>query len=184
MAIPNRFSAILLHCDSTHFFASRCGISGVSRPTILGIVQFAILDCMPWEKLNRGVSKPGGFPLFSGSVLIVSRTLSGLFVVGAVKKVEKEEKGKSGKFPKSPRTNRKNRESSKKGQKSGKKKEPKPNFLVRIFSSGVRVFHVNGWGPKSSICPSKPGKSNFLGGISRGRPKPRTSKIRKKLSGG
>ena len=26
MAILNRFSAILLYCDSTHFFASRCGI--------------------------------------------------------------------------------------------------------------------------------------------------------------
>ena len=25
---------------------------------------------------------------------------------------------------------------------------------------------MNGWGPKSSVCPSKPGKSNFFGGIS------------------
>ena len=25
------------------------------------------------------------------------------------------------------------------------------------------VFHVKGWGPKSSVCPSKPGKSNFFG---------------------
>ena len=32
-------------------------------------------------KLNRGVSKPGGFPLFLGTVLIVSRTLPAL--VGA-----------------------------------------------------------------------------------------------------
>ena len=23
---------------------------------------------------------------------------------------------------------------------------------------------MNGWGPKSSVCPSKPGKSNFFGG--------------------
>ena len=60
----------------------------------------------------------------------------------------------------------------------GGKRNPNPNFLVRIFSSGVGVFHVNGWGAKSSIRPSKPGKSNFLGGISRdfagisrGRPK-------------
>ena len=60
----------------------------------------------------------------------------------------------------------------------GGKRNPNPNFLVRIFSSGVGVFHANGWGPKSSIRPSKPGKSNFLGGISRdfagisrGRPK-------------
>ena len=49
----------------------------------------------------------------------------------------------------------------------GGKRNPNLNFLVRIFSSGVGVFHVNGWGPKSSIRPSKPGKSNFLGGISR-----------------
>ena len=26
---------------------------------------------------------------------------------------------------------------------------------------------MKGWGPKSSVCPSKPGKSNSLGGISR-----------------
>ena len=59
-----------------------------------------------------------------------------------------------------------------------RKTNPNPNFWVRIFSGRVGVFHVNGWGPKSSIRPSKPGKSNFLGGISRdfagisrGRPK-------------
>ena len=66
----------------------------------------------------------------------------------------------------------------------GGKRNPNPNFLVRIFSSGVGVFHVNGWGPKSSIRPSKPGKSNFLGGISRdfagisrGRPKSLRKKV-------
>ena len=59
-----------------------------------------------------------------------------------------------------------------------RKRNPNPNFLIRIFSGGVGVFRVNGWGPKSSIRPSKPGKSNFLGrisrdfaGISRNRPK-------------
>ena len=26
---------------------------------------------------------------------------------------------------------------------------------------------MKGWGPKSSVCPSKPGKSDFFGGISR-----------------
>ena len=57
--------------------------------------------------------------------------------------------------------------SSRSRQFQERKRNPNPNFLVRIFSSGVGVFHVNGWGPKSSICPSKPGKSNFLGGISR-----------------
>ena len=40
------------------------------------------------------------------------------------------------------------------------------NFLVRICSGGVGVFHVNGWGPKSSVCPSKPRETKLLGGIS------------------
>ena len=37
-----------------------------------------------------------------------------------------------------------------KGHSSGKKKNPNPNFLVRISSGGVELFHV------------KPGKPNFL----------------------
>ena len=45
-----------------------------------------------WEKLNRGVSKPGCFPLFSGKVQIVSRTLSGLFLVGALNRLRKRKK--------------------------------------------------------------------------------------------
>ena len=48
-----------------------------------------------------------------------------------------------------------------------RQRNPNPNFLVRIFSGGVGVFHVNGWGPKSSVWASKPGKPNFFGGISR-----------------
>ena len=47
IAIRNRFSAILLYCDSTLFFASHCGISGDSRPAILGIARFAIRDSVP-----------------------------------------------------------------------------------------------------------------------------------------
>ena len=76
--------------------------------------------------------------------------------------------------------------SKKKSRKRSEKSKKNPNFLVRIFSGGVGVFHVNGWGPKSSIRPSKPAKSNFLGGISRdfagisrGRPK----SLRKKSLG-
>ena len=45
-----------------------------------------------WEKLNRGVSKPGCFPLFSGQVQIVSRTLSGLFLVGALNRPRKRKR--------------------------------------------------------------------------------------------
>ena len=48
----------------------------------------------------------------------------------------------------------------------GRNGNPNPNFLVRISSGGVGVFHVNGWGPKSSVCPSKPRKTKLLGGIS------------------
>ena len=48
-----------------------------------------------------------------------------------------------------------------------KKKAPEPNFLVRISSGGVRVFHVKGWGPKSSVSPSKRRDTRLFGGISR-----------------
>ena len=52
MAILNRLSAILLCCDSTPFFASRCGISGDSMLAILGIVRFAIRDSVPLRLLH------------------------------------------------------------------------------------------------------------------------------------
>ena len=48
-----------------------------------------------------------------------------------------------------------------------RKKSANPNFWVRIFSGRVGVFHVKGSGPKSSVCPSKTGKSDFFGGTSR-----------------
>ena len=47
-----------------------------------------------------------------------------------------------------------------------RKKSTNPNFRVPDIFGGVGVFHAKGWGPKSSACPSKPGKSNFFGGIS------------------
>ena len=34
----------------------------------------------------------------------------------------------------------------------------------RTSSVGVGVFHVKGWGPKSSVCPSNPRKTKFFGG--------------------
>ena len=43
-----------------------------------------------------------------------------------------------------------------------RERNPNLNFLVRICSGGVGVFHVKGWGPKSSVCPSKPGKPNLF----------------------
>ena len=49
----------------------------------------------------------------------------------------------------------------------GRKRNPNTNFLVRILSGGVGVFHVKGWGPKSSGCPSKPREIKLFGGIFR-----------------
>ena len=76
--------------------------------------------CKIREKLNRGISKPGGFPFSSGKVQILSRTLSGLFLIGAVNRLRMRKRtnrenprrvpGKSGKFWK-------NRESPKKDKK-------------------------------------------------------------------
>ena len=51
MASLNRFSAILFYCDSTHLFASRCRISGDSRPAILGSVRFVICNFVPLRNL-------------------------------------------------------------------------------------------------------------------------------------
>ena len=48
MAILNRFSAILLAAIRLELInASRCKISGDSRPAILGIAPFAIRDSVP-----------------------------------------------------------------------------------------------------------------------------------------
>ena len=47
------------------------------------------------------------------------------------------------------------------------KRNPNPNFLARISSGGVGVFHVKGWGPKSSVCPSKPRETKLFGGMPR-----------------
>ena len=52
-------------------------------------------------------------------------------------------------------------------QKSGTKNEPKPKLLSPDIFRWGRGLPREGVGPKSSVCPSKPGKSNFFGGISR-----------------
>ena len=66
MAILNRFSAILLYCDATHFLASRCRISGDSRPAILGIVRFAIRDSVPLRSRVYAEEGPEFSPNFQG----------------------------------------------------------------------------------------------------------------------
>ena len=64
-------------------------------------------------------AKPGGFhfPLFSGKVQIVSRTLSGLFLVLG----REEKRDESGKSPDNPRANRENPEKIGKVPKRTKK---------------------------------------------------------------
>ena len=53
------------------------------------------------------------------------------------------------------------------GKISGTAKEPKPKLLsLDIFRWG-RGHPREGVGPKSSVGPSKPGKLDILGGISR-----------------
>ena len=79
MAILNKFSAILVYCDSTQFFACCCGMSGDSRPAILGIVRFAIRDSV----LLRSVE---------------SRTLSDCSMKGIAKRGLKEESLNSASF--------------------------------------------------------------------------------------
>ena len=46
----------------------------------------------------------------------------------------------------------------------GRNRSPNPNFLVRISSGGVGVFHVKGCGPKCLVCPSKPMETKLFGG--------------------
>ena len=40
-----------------------------------------------------------------------------------------------------------------------------PDIYIYISSGGVffLLFYVKGWGPKSSVCSSKPGKPNLPG---------------------
>ena len=48
----------------------------------------------------------------------------------------------------------------------GRKRNPNPNFLIRISSGGVGVFRVKAWGPKVRYVLRNPGKPNFLVGYS------------------
>ena len=74
-------------------------------------------------------AKPGGFQtrvfptFFGGKVQIVSRTLSELFLVGALLIGRERGKGLIGKIPKHPRANREIPEKSGKSQKGQKRKD-------------------------------------------------------------
>ena len=95
--------------------------SGTSMPS-LGVQVLALFSFI--EAKPGGGFKPGCFPLFSGKVQIVSRTLSGPFLVGALNRLRKR-KRTNGKIPgpsasKSGKS-QKNRESPKKDKKGQKR---------------------------------------------------------------
>ena len=107
-----------------------------------------------WEKLNRGVSKPGCFPLFSGKVRIVSRTFSGLFLVGALNRPTKRKRTNRenprtipeqiGKIPeKSGKSQKGQKRTKKEGQvQIGKPPRLKPPRLAALesgFNSGANA---------------------------------------------
>ena len=87
-----------------------------SQTEAQGLAYESIARDEVWEKLNRGVSKPQGFPLSSGKVLIVSWAPSGLFLVGAVDRPRKR-KGPTGKSLNRPAKTIGKVQKGKKGQK-------------------------------------------------------------------
>ena len=44
-----------------------------------------------------------------------------------------------------------------------RKRNPNQNFRGRISSGRVGVFHLKGWRPKGSVCPSKPRENKLFG---------------------
>ena len=78
--------AIFWLCES--FLAPECS----SAKSHFQMSPFKMSPFKLREANCRGVSKPGCFPLFSGKVQIVSRTLSGLFLVGALNRPRKRKR--------------------------------------------------------------------------------------------
>ena len=115
----------------------------------------------PSLKPPFAVLQPGGFPLFSGKVQIVSRTLSGLFFVGALNRPRKEEKDKSGKSSDHPRANRENpgrigkvpkgtkkdKKGHKRTQNEGQVQIRKPPRLnpPRLAALDLKILWVGDW---------------------------------------
>ena len=97
----------------------------------------SFFDLRPWEPASReakpGVSKPGCFPLFLGKVQIVSRTLSGLFLVGALNRPRKKKRTNRENPRTIPEQMRKIPEKSGKSQKGQKRtKKDKKEGRVQI----------------------------------------------------
>ena len=110
------------------FFAEEIAHLGASKSRVI------FPRAVNWEKLNPGVSKPGCFPLFSGEVQIVSRTLSGLFLVGALNRPRKRKRTNRenprtipeqiGKIPEKSGKSQKRTKKDKKGRTSPDRETP------------------------------------------------------------
>ena len=115
-----------------------------------------------WEKLNRGVSKPGGFALFSGKVQIVSRTLSGLLLVGALNRPRRRKRTNRenprtipeqiGKIPEKSGKSQKGQKRTKRKDKSGSGNPPRlkpPRLAALDFGA---FFVENSWLEEKLSC--------------------------------
>ena len=121
----------------------------VFRPTKSRLVIF-------WRKVHWRVCKPWGFQLFSGKVRIVSQTLSGLFLIGAVNRPRERKRTNRENphtIPNKSEKSWKNRESPQKGQKRTPRLKP-PRLLVLDFSENVRAFFLERFVPqnRSFLC--------------------------------
>ena len=99
---------------------------------LLVLIEWAEQILHALREAKPGVSKPGGFPLFKGKVLIVSCSLSGLFLVGVLNRREKEEKDGSRKSQKIGKITKKSGKSKKrtKKDKSGRASPNRESNLV------------------------------------------------------
>ena len=120
----------------------RVDVRRISGPKTYSLGYFFVLE-------NRGVCKPGGFPLFSGKVQIVSRTLSGLFLVGALNGPRKREgtnrenpwtiPEQIGKIPEKSGKSQTGQKRTKKEGQNPDREAPRPPFETPPFSGSWTV---------------------------------------------
>ena len=110
------------------------------------------------SEVNRGISKPRGFPYFSGKVLIVSRIFSGMLHAGPPNRPSKRKRTNRG----NPRKIRKNPEKNRSSLKAGKGKSGVCRALLGVVwecgfgpctGQDGRQTHLQG-GPQVRGCPA------------------------------
>ena len=129
----------------------------VAVPFLIRKNYLMVTNC---EKLTRGGSKPGGFPLFSGKVQIVSRTLSGLFLVGALNRPRKR-KGTNRENPRRENPLTIPEQTGKIPKKSGKSQKRKDksrsgNPPPRLQPPGLRALETSGNQNETSLFEANP----------------------------